>query len=263
MLGIVVGIPPLSWVEVKLFTMYLFVIGIYVASQRWRLAPSSQRGQLEDISVVCFLQHRNYSTGASYQKSAFKTSTTDIPEMPPCDFKPEEFKVKISLSIRSSILLAVFSSCVSSLSRECPKSECWRSDSRIASPWPWELPTIRNRYSSTRDTCSGCGTWTGNDTWICLPVWLQSAWATVTRKVLSYGVQSRTVALTLNICVWRYRKVTAAAERQLKRLWHTTSIYVHPTLHEYCEKLASYLPDPLKVRPGISFFLVLVGQRLW
>ncbi|KAK9532496.1 hypothetical protein VZT92_009877 [Zoarces viviparus] len=42
-------------------------------------------------------------------------------------------------------------------------------------------------------------------------------------------------------------KVTAATQRQLKRLWHTTNIYVHPTLHEYCEKLASYLPDPLKV----------------
>lgn len=44
-----------------------------------------------------------------------------------------------------------------------------------------------------------------------------------------------------------YRKVTAAAERQLKRLCHTTNIYVHPSLHEYCEKLASYLPEPLKV----------------
>lgn len=41
--------------------------------------------------------------------------------------------------------------------------------------------------------------------------------------------------------------MTAAAERQLKRLWHTTNIYVYPTLHEYCEKLASCLPDPLKV----------------
>uniref|UniRef100_A0A7N8XUT2 Alanine--glyoxylate aminotransferase 2, mitochondrial n=1 Tax=Mastacembelus armatus TaxID=205130 RepID=A0A7N8XUT2_9TELE len=42
-------------------------------------------------------------------------------------------------------------------------------------------------------------------------------------------------------------KVTAATEQQLKKLWHTTNIYVYPPLHEYCEKLASYLPDPLKV----------------
>uniref|UniRef100_A0A8C2XK75 Alanine--glyoxylate aminotransferase 2, mitochondrial n=1 Tax=Cyclopterus lumpus TaxID=8103 RepID=A0A8C2XK75_CYCLU len=42
-------------------------------------------------------------------------------------------------------------------------------------------------------------------------------------------------------------KVVAAAEKQLKRVWHTTNIYVNPPLHEYCEKLASYFPDPLKV----------------
>lgn len=48
-----------------------------------------------------------------------------------------------------------------------------------------------------------------------------------------------------DICV--PRKVTAAAEQQLKRLWHTTNIYVNPPLHEYSEKLASYFPDPLKV----------------
>lgn len=42
-------------------------------------------------------------------------------------------------------------------------------------------------------------------------------------------------------------KVTAAAVKQLRRLWHTTAIYVYPTLHEYSEKLASHLPDPLKV----------------
>ncbi|KAM9735861.1 alanine--glyoxylate aminotransferase 2, mitochondrial-like [Menidia menidia] len=41
--------------------------------------------------------------------------------------------------------------------------------------------------------------------------------------------------------------VRAAAEQQMKTLWHTTNIYVHPSLHEYCEKLASHLPDPLKV----------------
>ena len=44
------------------------------------------------------------------------------------------------------------------------------------------------------------------------------------------------------------RKVTAVAVAQMKRLWHTTCIYVTPPLQEYCEKLASLLPDPLKVR---------------
>lgn len=54
--------------------------------------------------------------------------------------------------------------------------------------------------------------------------------------------------MVLDTC--EHRKVTAAAEQQLKRLWHTTNIYVCPPLHEYCEKLASYLPDPLKVGGG-------------
>ncbi|TRY98640.1 hypothetical protein DNTS_005887 [Danionella cerebrum] len=42
-------------------------------------------------------------------------------------------------------------------------------------------------------------------------------------------------------------KVREAAEKQLGRLWHTTSIYVYPQLQEYAEKLTSLLPDPLKV----------------
>uniref|UniRef100_A0A673YMK2 Alanine--glyoxylate aminotransferase 2, mitochondrial n=1 Tax=Salmo trutta TaxID=8032 RepID=A0A673YMK2_SALTR len=42
-------------------------------------------------------------------------------------------------------------------------------------------------------------------------------------------------------------KVTEAAEKQLRKLWHTTNIYVYSPLHEYTEKLAATLPDPLKV----------------
>lgn len=58
--------------------------------------------------------------------------------------------------------------------------------------------------------------------------------------------------------IFGYRKVAAAAERQMKRLWHTTNIYVYPPLHEYCEKLASYLPDPLKVLFICFFFSTLI-----
>ncbi|MGH0150270.1 UNVERIFIED_CONTAM: hypothetical protein FKN15_055508 [Acipenser sinensis] len=42
-------------------------------------------------------------------------------------------------------------------------------------------------------------------------------------------------------------KVNAAAQKQMGRLWHTTNIYMHSPIHEYAEKLASLLPDPLKV----------------
>uniref|UniRef100_A0A182T242 Alanine--glyoxylate aminotransferase 2, mitochondrial n=1 Tax=Anopheles maculatus TaxID=74869 RepID=A0A182T242_9DIPT len=41
-------------------------------------------------------------------------------------------------------------------------------------------------------------------------------------------------------------KVNAALEEQLRTLWHTTNIYMHPKLHEYAEKLVSKLPGDLK-----------------
>ncbi|XP_075788695.1 alanine--glyoxylate aminotransferase 2, mitochondrial isoform X4 [Pelodiscus sinensis] len=41
-------------------------------------------------------------------------------------------------------------------------------------------------------------------------------------------------------------KVTAAAQKQLGRLWHTSNIYMHPSIQEYVEKLTALLPDPLK-----------------
>nr|XP_032650732.1 alanine--glyoxylate aminotransferase 2, mitochondrial isoform X4 [Chelonoidis abingdonii] len=42
-------------------------------------------------------------------------------------------------------------------------------------------------------------------------------------------------------------KVTATAQKQLGRLWHTTNLYMHPSIQEYVEKLAALLPNPLKV----------------
>uniref|UniRef100_A0AAR2IXH0 Alanine--glyoxylate aminotransferase 2, mitochondrial n=1 Tax=Pygocentrus nattereri TaxID=42514 RepID=A0AAR2IXH0_PYGNA len=42
-------------------------------------------------------------------------------------------------------------------------------------------------------------------------------------------------------------RVNEAAVKQLKHLWHTTAIYIHPQIQEYAEKLVSLLPEPLKV----------------
>ncbi|XP_074138799.1 alanine--glyoxylate aminotransferase 2, mitochondrial [Sminthopsis crassicaudata] len=42
-------------------------------------------------------------------------------------------------------------------------------------------------------------------------------------------------------------KVTAAAQKQLGRLWHTSPAFLHPAIHEYAEKLIALLPEPLKV----------------
>lgn len=41
--------------------------------------------------------------------------------------------------------------------------------------------------------------------------------------------------------------VVEAAEKQMKNLWHTTNIYMHPTLHQYAAELVEKLPGNLKV----------------
>ncbi|KAL5022427.1 hypothetical protein ScPMuIL_001582 [Solemya velum] len=41
--------------------------------------------------------------------------------------------------------------------------------------------------------------------------------------------------------------VTEKAKQQMDKLWHTTNIYMHPTIHEYAEKLVDKLPGDLKV----------------
>ncbi|KAG5199222.1 alanine--glyoxylate aminotransferase 2, mitochondrial isoform X1 [Ovis aries] len=51
-------------------------------------------------------------------------------------------------------------------------------------------------------------------------------------------------------------KVNAAAQRQLGLLWHTSSVFFHPLIHEYAEKLSALLPEPLKV-----VFLVNSGSE--
>ncbi|XP_040833596.1 alanine--glyoxylate aminotransferase 2, mitochondrial isoform X4 [Ochotona curzoniae] len=51
-------------------------------------------------------------------------------------------------------------------------------------------------------------------------------------------------------------KVTAVAQAQLSRLWHTSIVFFHTPMHEYAEKLSARLPEPLKV-----IFLVNSGSE--
>ncbi|XP_024102372.2 alanine--glyoxylate aminotransferase 2, mitochondrial isoform X1 [Pongo abelii] len=51
-------------------------------------------------------------------------------------------------------------------------------------------------------------------------------------------------------------KVNAVAQKQLGRLWHTSTVFFHTPMHEYAEKLAALLPEPLKV-----IFLVNSGSE--
>uniref|UniRef100_A0A4W6CBD6 Alanine--glyoxylate aminotransferase 2, mitochondrial n=1 Tax=Lates calcarifer TaxID=8187 RepID=A0A4W6CBD6_LATCA len=138
------------------------------------------------------------ASGALCQKSAFKYPPSDLPEMPPCNFKPEEYK---------------------GMSKE-------------------RMMEIRRQ---------NCNPMTMKVTYYKKPVfihqgYMQWLWDVDGRRYLDLFAGVATVSV--GHC---HPKVTAAAEQQLKRLWHTTNIYVYPPLHEYCEKLASYLPDPLKV----------------
>ncbi|XP_004647254.1 alanine--glyoxylate aminotransferase 2, mitochondrial isoform X1 [Octodon degus] len=51
-------------------------------------------------------------------------------------------------------------------------------------------------------------------------------------------------------------KLNAVAQKQLGRLWHTSSVFFHPPIHKYAEELAALLPEPLKV-----IFLVNSGSE--
>ncbi|KAF7670422.1 hypothetical protein LDENG_00124710 [Lucifuga dentata] len=137
-------------------------------------------------------------SGALCQKSASKYLSTGIPEMPPCDFRPEEYK---------------------GMSKE-------------------RIMEIRKQ---------NCTPMTMMATYYKKPVFIhqghmQWLWDVDGKRYLDLFAGVATVSV--GHC---HPKVTEAAEKQLRKLWHTTSIYPYPPLHEYCEKLASYLPDPLKV----------------
>lgn len=41
--------------------------------------------------------------------------------------------------------------------------------------------------------------------------------------------------------------VLEAVSKQMKELWHTTNIYLHPNIHKYAEKLSSKFPNDLNV----------------
>ncbi|XP_036919049.1 alanine--glyoxylate aminotransferase 2, mitochondrial isoform X2 [Sturnira hondurensis] len=61
----------------------------------------------------------------------------------------------------------------------------------------------------------------------------------------------------VTVCVGHcHPKVSAVAQKQLGRLWHTSTLFFHPLSHEYAEKLSALLPEPLKV-----IFLVNSGSE--
>uniref|UniRef100_A0A3P8WWM5 Alanine--glyoxylate aminotransferase 2, mitochondrial n=1 Tax=Cynoglossus semilaevis TaxID=244447 RepID=A0A3P8WWM5_CYNSE len=142
--------------------------------------------------------HQISITGPACQKLSPDYSSTNIPDMPPCSFKPEEYK---------------------GMSKE-------------------RMLQIRRQY---------CNPMIMKGTSYKNPVfvnqgYMQWLWDVDGKRYLDLFAGVATVSV--GHC---HPKVTAAAQEQLKRLWHTTIIYVYPAIHEYCEKLAAHMPDPLKM----------------
>lgn len=71
---------------------------------------------------------------------------------------------------------------------------------------------------------------------------MQYLWDTTGKRYLD--LFAGIVTVSVGHC---HPKVVAAAEAQLKKLWHTTNIYLTPGIHEYAQKLTAKLPGNLKV----------------
>ncbi|KAG5834604.1 alanine--glyoxylate aminotransferase 2, mitochondrial [Anguilla rostrata] len=150
------------------------------------------------LSVFEFFAKFHQPSGALCQKSSVKHPPPNLPEMPPCDFNPEDYK-------------------------DMSKAK---------------MLEIRKKY---------CNPMTMKVTYYKKPVYIhqgymQWLWDVDGHRYLDLFAGVATVSV--GHC---HPQVTEAAVRQLKRLWHTTNIYIYSPLHEYAEKLASHFPDPLKV----------------
>ncbi|XP_052444204.1 alanine--glyoxylate aminotransferase 2, mitochondrial [Carassius gibelio] len=136
--------------------------------------------------------------GVLCQKSAVKHPTPVLPQIPPCDFKPEPYQ-----GMSKDRLLDI------------RKNNCNPMTMKVTY---YKKPVFINQG------------------------YMQWLWDVDGRRYLDLFAGVATVSV--GHC---NPKVTETAEKQLRRLWHTTAIYVYPQIQEYAEKLASLLPDPLKV----------------
>ena len=54
--------------------------------------------------------------------------------------------------------------------------------------------------------------------------------------------------------------MVAAATRQMSRLWHTSNIYLNPTIHQYATALTDTLPGDLKVSDTLLWDFKVEGH---
>ncbi|XP_055891641.1 alanine--glyoxylate aminotransferase 2, mitochondrial-like [Biomphalaria glabrata] len=72
--------------------------------------------------------------------------------------------------------------------------------------------------------------------------YMQYLWDTNNKRYLD--LFAGIVTVSVGHC---HPAVVAAAEKQMKKLWHTTNIYLHPKIHEYAAQLVAKFPGNLKV----------------
>ena len=77
--------------------------------------------------------------------------------------------------------------------------------------------------------------------------WMQWLWNEKNERFLDLfgGI----VTVSVGHC---HPRVNAALHKQIDTLWHTTSIYLHPKIHEYAERL-------VQVRNGLVLADVSIG----
>lgn len=179
--------------------MYSPLIVVFGEKKMFRaFSRITLRGRKDFFGPVVSQATFHRPSGALWQKSAVNKLPPDLPEMPPCDFKPEEYK-----SLSGERML------------EIRKRNC-------------NPITMRNTYYKKHlHVHQG---------------YMQWLWDINGRRYLD--LFSGVATVSVGHC---HPKVNAAAQKQMGRLWHTTNIYMHSPIHEYAEKLASLLPDPLKV----------------
>lgn len=129
---------------------------------------------------------------------AIRQMTTFIPEIPPCDQKPEPYKGK---------------------------------------PWT-EIVALRKHHLNP----SLSSNLLYKEPLLLTQGHMQWLWDHKGKRYLD--MFAGIVTVSVGHC---HPKVVAAAENQLKKLWHTSNVYLYPTVHEFAEKLAAKMPGDLKV----------------
>ncbi|XP_012992451.2 alanine--glyoxylate aminotransferase 2, mitochondrial isoform X2 [Esox lucius] len=156
-------------------------------------------GRIKDKhNALSGLANFHRPSGALCQMTPGEDPPPGFPEMPPCGFKPEEYK---DMSKEHMM--------------EIRRQNC---NPMIMKVTYYKKPVFIHQ---------------GHMQWL---------WDVDGRRYLDLFAGVATVSV--GHC---HPKVTAAAEKQLRKLWHTTNIYVYSPLHEYVDKLAATLPEPLKV----------------